>query len=200
VAAQRRGFIGPGPIDPHIERAFDLAGAFECAPATALDLGSGGGLPGLPLATVWPATRWILLDGSRTRAEFLRHAVAELGLANRVEVVGERAEVAGRSGLRGKFDCVVARSFAGPASTAECGSPFLRVGGRLVVAEPPGGDPERWDAQGLALLGLEVGERGSGRTAYQVLRQATPCPDRFPRRVGVPTKRPLFSSPATECS
>jgi 16S rRNA (guanine527-N7)-methyltransferase len=178
-----------------------LAGALEVAPTMALDLGSGGGLPGLPLACLWSATRWILLDGSQTRADFLRHAVTELGLTNRVAVVGERAEVAGRGELRGTFDCVVARSFAGPASTAECGSPFLRVGGRLVVAEPPGGHPERWDPSGVALLGLELSERGTGRTAYQVLRQAAPCPDRFPRRVGVPTKRPLFSSTVTDgCS
>jgi 16S rRNA (guanine527-N7)-methyltransferase len=157
-----------------------------------MDLGSGGGLPGLPLALVWPTTRWVLLDGSRTRAEFLQHAVTELGLTNRVQVIGERAEVAGRGELRATIDCVVARSFAGPAATAECGAPFLRVGGLLVVAEPPGGAPERWDAHGLALLGLEVDRRVSGRTAYQVLRQGTACPDRFPRRVGVPAKRPLF--------
>ncbi len=177
-----------------------MAAGLEVTPATVLDLGSGGGLPGLPLAMVWPASHWVLLDGSQTRAEFLQHAVTTLGLTDRVLVVGERAEVAGRGELRGTFDCVVARSFAGPAPTAECGAPFLRVGGSLVVAEPPGGEPQRWDPQGLALLGLQIGLRVVGRTAYQVLRQDTPCPDRFPRRVGVPTKRPLFSPMTTKSS
>jgi 16S rRNA (guanine527-N7)-methyltransferase len=155
-------------------------------------LGSGAGIPGLPLALIWPESEWVLLDGSANRAEFLRETVVELGVADRVHVVGERAEIAGRGPLRGAFDLVVARSFAGPAPTAECGSPFLRPGGRLVVAEPPGGRPERWDAPGLAQLGLQIGKRGAGRTAYQVLVQVDACPDRFPRRVGVPAKRPLF--------
>jgi 16S rRNA (guanine527-N7)-methyltransferase len=139
-----------------------------------------------------PATTWMLLDGSQTRAEFLRKAVARLGLAGRVEVVGDRAETAGRGPLRSEFDLVVARSFASPAATAECGSPFLRPGGRLIVAEPPGGRPERWDADGLAELGLVCSDRMVSPTAYQILIQEHPCPDRFPRRVGVPEKRPLF--------
>jgi 16S rRNA (guanine527-N7)-methyltransferase len=144
------------------------------------------------LALANRAVAWVLLDGSRTRAAFLEEATHELGLQNRVEVVAERAEVAGRGPRRGTFDLVVARSFASPAATAECAAPFLRSGGRLVVAEPPGGRPERWDAEGLAALELGLGNRVVVPTSYQVLIQQAPCPDRFPRRVGVPVKRPLF--------
>jgi 16S rRNA (guanine527-N7)-methyltransferase len=161
-------------------------------PARALDLGSGAGLPGLPLALAWPGTEWVLLDGGRTRAGILEQAVAELGLTDRVEVVGQRAEIAGRGPYRGRFDLVVARSFAAPAPTAECGSPFLRAGGVLVVAEPPGGAPERWDPAGLAQLGMRLGSPITGHTAYQQVVQDHLCPDRFPRRVGIPAKRPLF--------
>jgi 16S rRNA (guanine527-N7)-methyltransferase len=146
----------------------------------------------LPLALAWPATTWVLLDGSQTRAEFLTEAVGTLRLADRVEVVGERAEVAGRGPLRLGFEVVVARSFASPAATAECGSPFLQPGGRLIVAEPPGGQPERWDVEGLAMLGLHLGNPIAGPTSYQILVQQEPCPARYPRRVGVPAKRPLF--------
>jgi 16S rRNA (guanine527-N7)-methyltransferase len=192
--AQRRGFVGPGPIEIHIDRALDLAEAVDGPPDAALDLGSGGGVPGLPLALAWPSSKWALLDGSINRTDFLRHAVDELGLAARVDVIGQRAEDAGRGERRGRFDLVTARSFAGPAVTAECGSPFLRVGGRLVVAEPPGGRPERWDPAGVALFGLTLGPAVSSPTAYQVLLQGTACPERFPRRVGVPAKRPLFAS------
>jgi 16S rRNA (guanine527-N7)-methyltransferase len=149
-------------------------------------------LPGLPLAVAGTDTTWVLLDGSQTRAEFLRQAVGRLGLDRRAEVVGERAETAGRGPLRGGFDLVVARSFASPAATAECGSPFLHAGGRLIVAEPPGGQPERWDPDALQELGLVCGDRLVSPTAYQILIQMHPCPDRFPRRVGVPEKRPLF--------
>jgi len=157
-----------------------------------VDLGSGGGLPGLPLALAWPQTTWILLDGATNRFEFLREAVARMHLEARVGVVGERAEAAGRGPLRGWADCVMARSFGPPAVTAECAAPLLRVGGKLVVAEPPGGDPERWDAAGLALLGMCLGPAVSNPTAGQILIQEKDCPERYPRRTGIPSKRPLF--------
>lgn len=190
--AQHLGFLGPGPITTHIERAVDLAAAFDVPREQALDLGSGAGVPGLPLALLWADTRWVLLDGSVTRASFLERAVNELQIGERVAVLGSRAEETARGELRGSFDLVVARSFAGPAVTAECGSPFLKVGGLLVVAEPPGGDPGRWDPAGLAKLGLELGMARSRPTAFQALVQVSPCPERYPRRVGVPAKRPLF--------
>ena len=192
MAAQQRGFIGPGPIGSHIDRAFDLADALAPPPGPALDLGSGAGLPGLPLALAWPHSSWTLLDASTTRGDFLRDAVARLGLSDRVDVVTERAETAGHGPRRGRYQLVVARSFATPAVTAECGSPFLLPGGRLVVAEPPGGRPERWDTEGLATLGLRLDQGLTGPTTYQVLAQERPCPDRYARRVGIPAKRPLF--------
>jgi 16S rRNA (guanine527-N7)-methyltransferase len=158
----------------------------------AVDLGSGGGLPGLPLALLWPGTSWILVEAGTKRAAFLREAVGRLDLTDRVEVAARRAEEAGRSALRGAAECVVARSFGPPAVTAECAAPLLKVGGTLVVAEPPGGDPDRWDPEGLTLLGLSPGRSVTRPTAYQVLIQETPCPARFPRRTGIPNKRPLF--------
>jgi 16S rRNA (guanine527-N7)-methyltransferase len=192
TAAQERGFLGPGALDPHIRRALELGSAVDPVPERALDLGSGGGLPGLPLALTWPHTEWVLLDGSTVRAAFLGEAVSSLGLEGRVAVVATRAEEAGRGPLRGIFDLVVARSFGPPAVTAECAAPFLRVGGRMLVAEPPGGEPDRWPAEGLRLLGMVIGDRGSTPTAYQFIVQDQECPSRFPRRTGVPAKRPLF--------
>lgn len=188
------GFLGPGPIEPHIRRALDALSLLPAAARRALDLGSGGGLPGLPLALARADVQWVLLDGSVTRAEFLRWAAAQLGLEpDRVEVVASRAEEAGRQAdLRGTFDVVVARSFGAPAVTAECGAPFLVAGGLLVVAEPPGGAAERWPADGLDMLGLRPLEAVAEPSAFQVLVQERPCPDRFPRRTGIPAKRPLF--------
>lgn len=190
--AQEQGFLGPGPVEEHVIRALDLARAVPEAPGDAIDLGSGGGVPGLPLALLWPHSTWVLLDGSTKRVRFLRHAVGSLGLAGRVRAVEARAEEAARTGLRGTFDLAVARGFAGPAVTAECGAAFLKAGGLMVVAEPPGGAPGRWEVAGLAELGMRVGDSLRSPTACQVLHQERVCPDRYPRRVGIPAKRPLW--------
>ena len=190
--SQRLGFIGPGPLEPHIERALHTLRLLIPGVGTAVDLGSGGGLPGLPLALATPAVRWLLLDGSVTRVRFLAEAVERLGLVGRVSTLAARAEEAGRGSLRGTYELVVARSFGPPAVTAECAAPLLAVGGRLIVAEPPGGSPARWDPAGLDRLGLVAVETVTEPSSFQVLEQARPCPETYPRRVGVPAKRPLF--------
>ena len=157
-------------------------------PSAALDLGSGGGVPGLVLARRWPGSTWTFVDAAERRSRFLEEAIAGLGLDHRVRVVQGRAEVVGRDPqLRGAFDLVTARSFGPPSATAECAAPFLDVGGHLLVSEPPE-LVSRWPDE-VAQVGLAVGERIGG---IQVLVQVAPCPERFPRRTGVPTKRPLF--------
>lgn len=162
------------------------------APLLAIDLGSGGGLPGLVLAIALPTWRWTLLDGSVRRTETLQEAVGELGIAERTTVVAARAEEAARTVLRGTFDVAVARGFAAAAPTAECAAPFLRSGGRLLVTEPPGGAPHRWPEDALAQLGLAPGGRTTEPVAAQLLVAVEDCPDRYPRRTGIPVKRPLW--------
>src|SRR5213075_776546 len=113
--------------------------------------------------------------------DFLRRAVGRLGLVDRVLVHCGRAEVLGRDPrLRTTQGTVVARSFGPPARTAECAAPFLGVGGRLVVSEPPTG-ADRWPADGLALVGLRplAPPLSAG---LRVFEQTEPCPDRYPRR------------------
>jgi 16S rRNA (guanine527-N7)-methyltransferase len=194
------GFLGPGSVRAHVAHAAGFAAGIGHAPAQFLDLGSGGGVPGLVLAGSWPESRAVLLDARERRCAFLRRAVRDLGLEERVVVVWARAEEAGhRDYLRGTFDLVVARGFGPPAATAECGAPFLRVGGTLAVSEPPdAGDGcarpvvSRWAAPGLARLGLAVGRSWTDGSRYQALDQVEPCPDRYARNPGVPAKRPLF--------
>lgn len=194
--AQQLGAIGPAPLDQHVAHADGFLVAAGQLPAAVrlLDLGSGGGLPGLVLAARLPEARGVLLDGRVERARLLEGFVERLGWSDRIEVVGRRAEEAGRGPLRGSFDLVVARGFARPGVTAECGAPFLRVGGRLIVSEPPaeGGAPDRWPAAPCALLGLGAASFPPAPWSFAVLRQDRPCPDRYPRRVGIPGKRPLF--------
>lgn len=192
--ARELGFLGPGPVAGHIEHAAGFVRAVgEPHPCRVVDLGSGGGLPGLVVASAWPGAVIVLLDSNERRTLFLARAVSALGLDRQVTVAQARAEDAGRDPMwRGRADMVVARSFGPPAVTAECAAPLLEVGGRLVVSEPPEAG-ERWPAGPLRQLGLRpAGRLEQAFSRFQVLRQEELCPDRFPRRVGVPAKRPLF--------
>jgi 16S rRNA (guanine527-N7)-methyltransferase len=191
--ARSHGLLGPGDLDEQIAHARGFAAAAALVPDLAIDLGSGGGLPGLVLAFEWPGARLVLVESSARRARFLAEALGTLDLGDRVEVDHRRAELVGRDpAWRGRAGVVTARSFGPPAVTAECAAPLLRVGGLLVVSEPPVPDPARWPALGMAELGLEdVGEQ-RWDAGYRVLVQARHCPDRFPRRPGVPSRRRLF--------
>jgi 16S rRNA (guanine527-N7)-methyltransferase len=215
--------LGTMDLESQIAHALGFASAFEQAwparnsvetealaasfPGPWMDLGSGGGLPGLVLAQYWPRSVGVLLDSSERRTGFLAEAVLALRWEERVRVVRARAEDAGRDPeLRGGFEAVWARSFGGPPVTAECAAPFLGQGGLLVVSEPPplgaGSAPEpreqsaaRWPREALAELGLEPLVTVRGRFGYQVVEQIQPCPERFPRRAGVAAKRPLYRLP-----
>lgn len=205
--SRQRGFLGPGPVAASLAHALSYQRAVPAAPVRALDLGAGGGVPGLVLAArAWPATSWCLVDANQRRSAFLRTAAWRLGLGTRVQVVTGRAEVLGHEGEhRSTYDLVVARSFAAPGVTAECAAAFLAPGGVLVVSEPPRADValrERWPAAGLAQLGLgpaqvitvaaATGEPDAETVSLAVVPQISPCPHGYPRRTGIPTKRPIF--------
>jgi 16S rRNA (guanine527-N7)-methyltransferase len=196
--ARRFGFLGPGPVGEQIDHSSAFAVALEQAgvgPAGFLDLGSGGGVPGLVLAARWPGQQGALLDSSARRTAFLRRTVVALGWDSRVTVLEGRAESLARTaGLREAFSLVVARSFASPAVTAEIGGAFVAVGGALVVSEPDSQEPtERWPADRLGELGLSAAEvhRGNG-AGIAVIRRIATAADRWPRGVGTPAKRPLW--------
>lgn len=170
----------------------------EADDVPAVDLGTGAGLPGLVLAVAFASTAWMLVDGRERSTRFVAAAVAELGLEERVEVRTVRAEELGRlPAHRARHRLVVARGFGPPAVLAECAAPLLAVGGRLVVSEPPEPSAERWPAEPLARLGLAVdGRMASVHASVIALTQVSLCPKAYPRRTGVPTKRPLWELPA----
>ncbi|HEY3140570.1 MAG TPA: RsmG family class I SAM-dependent methyltransferase [Acidimicrobiales bacterium] len=193
--ARSVGFLGPAPIAVGVAHARGFMVEIP-APERLVDLGSGGGLPGLVLADCWPKAQVFLVESNQQRCQFLAEAVERLGFGDRVVVLQERAETTGRRPeLRGTIDLVVARGFGPPAVTAECGAPLLGVGGRLVVSEPPAevpGEAPRWPSEALAELGLAPDRVWATEFHYRSLAQVRPCPERYPRRVGIPAKRPLY--------
>lgn len=202
--ARTLGFLGPGPVAAQVGHAaafLELLEEGDGGGATGpfLDLGSGGGVPGLVLATMLPRSRWVLLDSMIRRTRFLAGAVEELDLAGRVEVLTARAEDVGRDpARRGAHRAVVARSFGGSAVLAECAAPLLAPGGAVIVSEPPaehgGTGPRsgRWPSAGLALVGLRLERWEAGPPSLVRLRAGARCPGAFPRPTGVPAKDPLW--------
>jgi len=201
--AHRAGFLGfeelvfQGQVPQgQVAQEQALSGQWPLDDAVAVDLGTGGGVPGLVLAATTP-WQWVLVDRGERRAIFLRWAVRQLGLEDRVEVRCVDAVDVGRGALRGRASLVTARGFAPPGPTAECAAPLLAEGGVLVVSEPPIATGHRWPDAGLGLLGLAdagswVAGEVSGTASYQAMVRVESCPDRFPRRFARQTADPLF--------
>ncbi len=199
LASQGFGFLGPGPIETAFEHALgfiEVAQGIDSLVATGtwMDLGSGGGVPGLVCVDALPASRWVLLDGQTKRVTFLRHIVDLWGCQDRVLTILGRAELVCHDSHTPTVDVVVARGFGPPSTTAECASGFLALNGLLVVSEPPESDGERW--AGLADSGLGMTFEGVVRArgfGYAVIRQAEQPNSLYPRSSTALKKRPLFS-------
>jgi 16S rRNA (guanine527-N7)-methyltransferase len=160
-----------------------------------VDLGSGAGTPAIALAVARPESRFLLVEASRKKAGFLEVVCRELGLAN-VDVLHARAEDLGRMPVhRERYDAVTARAVADLAVLAEYAIPLLKVGG---VALFPKGSRARLEAAragpALALLGGAADVYEPARPPgpqIVVLRKMSPTPAVYPRRPGVPARRPL---------
>ncbi|WP_025782589.1 16S rRNA (guanine(527)-N(7))-methyltransferase RsmG [Candidatus Synechococcus spongiarum] len=177
-------------------------------PLRGVDVGAGGGIPGLVLAIALPESRWVLVDSLQRKCAAVQAMVGALGLQARVEVVCTRAEFLGRDGrYRGRFDVAVARGVAPAPVAAEYLAPLLGRGGLALLYRG------RWsgaDHQALQQAARQLGCRirarercllpaNRGQRHVLILEAETPCPASYPRAVGVPARRPLAtaSSPPT---
>ncbi len=160
------------------------------------DLGSGAGVPGIAVAVTRPHARVVLVEASRGKAGFLEIVIRDLALAN-AEVLNVRAETLGRSPEhRERYDAVTARAVAPLRVLVEYALPLLRIGG---VGVFPKGDSAVDEAAAAAaavrLLGgaIEVRRAPSPAvsTTVVVIRKVAPTPPAYPRRPGVPSRRPL---------
>ena len=161
-----------------------------------VDVGSGGGLPGLPLKIARADLMVTLVEADQAKAAFLVQAVARLGLKD-VEVVARRAEEVGRdSAYRERFDVAVARAVAALPALAELCLPLVRVGG-LMLAQKTDREEVAPANHAIDVLGgsfeAAIPAPSAARTAGTVIvvRKVRATPDAYPRRAGVPVRKPL---------
>jgi len=160
--------------------------------ATIADIGSGAGVPGIPLA-IATGVRVTLIEPTAKKAAFLREALTSAGLEG--EALAERAEVSARNPrYREQFDYATARAVSRAPTVAELTMPFLRIGGRALLQRGAIDERESEALLGAALmLGAEVRDETVlvGDLRVVVLVKVRHIGERFPRRNGVPEKRPL---------
>ncbi len=184
-----------GPADQLIDDALVLLDHLGDA-KRLVDVGSGGGLPGLPLKIARPELAVTLVEADSGKAAFLVQACARLGLID-VEVVGRRAEEVGHDArYRESFDVAVARALAPLPVLVELCLPLVRVGGNLLAQKT---DKEEVPAaqRAIELLGGALQSvspapstaRATGTIV--VIAKVGPTPSRYPRRSGVPARKPL---------
>ena len=187
--------LAAGPTEGLVEDCLVLVDHLGDA-RRLVDVGSGGGLPGLALKIARPELEVTLIEADGTKSAFLVHACAQLGLQG-VEVVNRRAEEAGHDPrLREAFDLAVARALAPLPTLVELCLPFVRVGGRLLAqkteAEDVAGSAGAIEIMGggpTVVVGAPSPARQSGTIA--IVYKTRPTPAGYPRRAGLPARKPL---------
>jgi 16S rRNA (guanine527-N7)-methyltransferase len=165
-----------------------LEGALEAAPLVTrgpvVDVGSGGGSPGIPLAAALPDLDVVLLESSRRKCDFLTTVTKDF---DNVSVVCARAEEHAAGVGRDRYGTALARALAAPLVAAEWCLPLVRPGGSAVLFVGPSAEP----GEVSSVAGKLAAELAESPPGFLVLTKTGPTPGRFPRRPGVAKKRPL---------
>lgn len=163
-----------------------------------IDIGTGGGFPGIPLAVVMPDRHFLLADSLAKRLRIIDGLCAELNIDNAETVHGRAEDLARQKALRERFDICVSRAVAGMATLAEYCLPFVRPGGTFIAWKGPEAAEEAESAgKAIRLLGGEVVriERAECISEFEhnmiVIRKNRRTPGRFPRKAGTPSREPL---------
>jgi 16S rRNA (guanine527-N7)-methyltransferase len=179
--------------------AEDLRSTFARPGTRAIDVGSGAGFPGIPLKMVCPSVRLTLLEATGKKVAFLEHIARRLGLQAVTAVHARAEELAHDAAHREQYDVVLARAVAELPVVVEYTLPFCKVGGWVVAQRGEDGPADAWKAgRAIGLLGGELRRVAPVELpglpedrCLVVIYKASPTPAAYPRRPGVPSKRPL---------
>jgi 16S rRNA (guanine527-N7)-methyltransferase len=169
------------------------------AGARVIDVGTGAGYPGIPLKIVCPGMRLTLLEATQKKVTFLEHLIDRLGMDD-VVAIHARSEQIGQDRLhREHYDWSIARAVAKMPTLAEYLLPLARVGGAVLAQKGEDAAAEVHEAdEAISTLGGDVRQlvpvelRGLAETRYLVvIDKVAPSPEKYPRRPGMPKKRPL---------
>jgi 16S rRNA (guanine527-N7)-methyltransferase len=182
----------PEQVEALIADAGALVTASWTGIGSVIDIGSGGGLPAIPLAVAMPEVRFTLLEANARKCAFLEHVAGTLGLANVVVAAGRAEELGHQPALREQFDRAISRAAARPEVLLELALPFVRTGGDL-VAQVSDLDPHLLEPAARLLGGgtPRLERAPAGGHALMVVPKLAPTPARFPRRPGLPGRKPL---------
>ncbi|EOC99425.1 16S rRNA (guanine(527)-N(7))-methyltransferase RsmG [Caldisalinibacter kiritimatiensis] len=164
-----------------------------------IDIGTGGGFPGLPLKIANPSLEVVLLDSLNKRIKFLNEVIENLGLSNITVIHGRAEDYGKKEEYREKFDIAVSRAVASLNVLCEYCLPFVKVGGYFLAMKGPEIYEEIEDAKkALDVLGGVVEDKFDIKLPFTdikhtilVIKKVTETPTKYPRKAGKPTKRPL---------
>lgn len=163
-----------------------------------IDVGTGGGFPGVPLAILYPEKEFVLLDSLKKRLNIINSLTDELGINNVTTFHGRAEDAAKQKDMREAFGLCVSRAVANLTSLAELCIPFVKVGGYFVAYKGPGAYDEAKEAENaINILGGKLesitvpeGQKESEHTLITILKTAN-TPEKYPRKAGNPLKKPL---------
>ncbi|MDD4389410.1 MAG: 16S rRNA (guanine(527)-N(7))-methyltransferase RsmG [Eubacteriales bacterium] len=167
-----------------------------------IDIGTGGGFPGIPLAIIFPEKKFVLVDSVKKRLNIIEELCAEVGIKNATVIHARAEDLANKKECRAQYDLCVSRAVANLATLSEYCLPFVRKGGFFLAYKGTGAEAELMEAENaISLLG------GKLESIYEPPEEILPyfslshkilfikkikdTPSKYPRKAGVPSKEPL---------